>query len=76
MYVSKDALNYVLVHLNAKTESQNRSDKNEVFSLSCMLVDMPMGGYSPLTTLLSLNTLLKVRGRSNSKKHLLKKINK
>ena len=42
IYVSKDALNHFLVH--SSTKNSLRKAKNVVFSLFCILVDMPMGG--------------------------------
>ena len=48
IYVSKDVLNHYLVHSSAFNGF--KSVKNVVFFPFCILVDMPMGGYSPPAT--------------------------
>ena len=42
--------NHFLVHFSAKTNL--RRAKNVVFSIFCILIDRPIGGYSPPPTLL------------------------
>ena len=45
IYASKDVLNHYLVHSSA--QNSLKSAKNVVLFSFCILVDMPMGGYSP-----------------------------
>ena len=45
VYVLKDVLNHYLVHCSACNSL--KSAKNVVFFTFCILVDMPMGVYSP-----------------------------
>ena len=45
LYVSKDALDHLLVH--SRSKHCLRKTKNLVFSLFCILVDIPKGGLQP-----------------------------
>ena len=45
LYVSKDALDHLLVH--SRSKHCLRKAKNLVFSLFCILVDIPKGGLQP-----------------------------